>query len=388
MSLFLGIDDNNNKILHLTAGQTDISLMKSGILSTTVFHSSLTYLTFDTIDIQAVYNSRSYTHIEIDRNKAATLGSSNIGYFFIIRGNIYTAGSYLSRTSIWDSGRIAGILYQTSYGAWSDVYPNYGWSFSFTPSYTYNKFSIPGTYSLSDIVLVTINIEDNTYIPINLDSSGIQISKNYFLVGGKDLLNFKYINSQVINSIDPTGAFGSRIIQLVNASPSGTDLSIYSSSLSGLSEIRQGGKALFSNAYGALGMNYGGSASLTFPSYFASAHHTREFYRYASVSLASLNITDSSSFGIAFIETNYSPADASKPVAARTLIAGPCGWTQFSYDFDERKTPGGTLLVWYNVIVSYRVTDTAIEFRQYIRSYGNVDFTFSATYVNVVAFGI
>lgn len=386
MSLYIGKDGNGIPTLHITGGSTDLASMRAGVLDTTVFHSSLAYLTYEIIPITAAVYSSGYTFFTIDRNLSADLGTTNKGYFFIVGGTVYTGGSYLSRTSYWD-GRIVGIEGQDSYGAWSDVYPKYGWSFSFTPSYTYNKFGVPGDFSAVTNYLVAVNIVNNAYVPISLNTSGIHMSRTSFTVNGKELLNFKYINPKVINSVDPTGTFNTRQVQLVNLSSAGSTLGLTSSATTGIAEITQGTRAIFSNAFGKLGMHYKGNFSGSFPSYFASSGHTRDFYQYTSVTFSSLGITDLTNFGMAFVQNNYTPVDNSKPVAARTLIAGTCDWTTFSYDADERYTTSGTMLVWYRITLSYRVTSTGIEFRRHVTTYGNVSFTISAAYVSATVFG-
>ena len=386
MSLYIGKDAGGTSVLHLTYGNTEQNSMKTGILSSTVFHSSLPYLTYEVVPIVASSYSSGYTFFSIDRNIAADLGATNKGYFFITGGAIYTGGSYLARTSYWDGG-IVGIQRQVSYGAWSDVFPNYGWSFSFTPSYQYNKFGVPGNFSLVTNYMVVVNVVNDVYVPIPFDTSGINISRTNFFVNGKDLLNFKYINPKVINGIDPTGSFNSTQVQLINLGQVGSELGLRSSVTTGVAEITQGNRAIFSNAFGLLGMHYKGNFAGQFPSYFASAYHTREFYHYTSILFNSLGIAGVDNFGMAFIQNNYTPSNNSKPVAARTLIAGPCDWTVFSTDSDTRHTTSNTMLVWYNVYISYRVTSTGIEFMRRVVTYGNVDFTITTSYISAVIFG-
>ncbi len=44
MSFYTGKDNSNNAILHITKGGTPEVSMKSGVLSNTIFHSDLLYL--------------------------------------------------------------------------------------------------------------------------------------------------------------------------------------------------------------------------------------------------------------------------------------------------------------------------------------------------------
>ena len=226
MSLFIGDDNSGNPIVHMTSGTTTESSMKSGVNTSTIFHSSLPYLQqlhYEVVPFTEVNTGGQYSYA----SRSVTLSNAiidyiNAGYAFIVVVNTANSGGVNIALPVASSFTKTGaplVSKQTysksgySYG--STPYP-YQWSsFPDVPSYT-NKYmalenplasidsilltTTSSTYGTKDVVysayVIVYDMNEDGVISLNNGTNSISVSNNEFKIsstsyGEIDLANFK-----------------------------------------------------------------------------------------------------------------------------------------------------------------------------------------------------
>lgn len=226
MSLFIGDDNSGNPIVHMTSGTTTESSMKSGVNTSTIFHSSLPYLQqlhYEVVPFTEVNTGGQYSYA----SRSVTLSNAiidyiNAGYAFIVVVNTANSGGVNIALPVASSFTKTGaphVSKQTyskrgySYG--STPYP-YQWSsFPDVPSYT-NKYmalenplvsidsilltTTSSTYGTKDVVysayVIVYDMNEDGVISLNNGTNSISVSNNEFKIsstsyGEIDLVNFK-----------------------------------------------------------------------------------------------------------------------------------------------------------------------------------------------------
>lgn len=254
MSFYLGNDSNGNGVMHMTNSNTSVSLLKSGILSNTIFHSSLRYLTY------RIYNASNYidyflngwydtTSMEFSSECVNDIITNNACYAIIVNNQIVNYTDYYkAEIPIGSNIPIAvsiGTWYASnSYASGNQIYYD---DYTNTPAYGYRFKKLQGS-GKRNVQIVVFNVSRNgVYIMPNKDSSGIKMLSNDIAINGISLLNFKYVSSKILNGVDPIITNGSTTYQLVNSNIR-PPLSIISNSVK--SEITSGGIPIFSTLYG------------------------------------------------------------------------------------------------------------------------------------------
>lgn len=229
MSIFIGNDTGDVPIVHMTSSAVPEVGLKGGVLSSTIFHSSLPYLQqlsyevlphydFDTWSGQSWYASRSV------KLSAPIIDFILAGYEFIVIVNTVNAGnvniglpamSYFIKTGaphvVQDTSSRSGNVYGPSSNpsTWETA------DFTDTPSYTncylslYNPMSLEDgilltssstTYGPRDIVnsvsVLVFDMDQSGVIKTNTSTQYINISNSEFTIesgqyGAIDLNNFK-----------------------------------------------------------------------------------------------------------------------------------------------------------------------------------------------------
>lgn len=226
MSLFIGDDNSGNPIVHMTSGTTTESSMRSGVNTSTIFHSSLPYLQqlhYEVVPFTEVNTGGQYSYV----SRSITLSNTiidyiNAGYTFIVVVNTANSRGVNIALPVASSFTKTGaplVSKQTyaksgySYG--STPYP-YKWSsFPDVPSYT-NKYmalynplasidsilltTTSSTYGTKDVVysayVVVYDMNEDGVISLNNGTNSISVSNTEFKIssthyGEIDLVNFK-----------------------------------------------------------------------------------------------------------------------------------------------------------------------------------------------------
>ena len=248
MSLYLGKDNANNNILHITKGTSSEATMRSGIQSNTVFHSTLPFISVNLSDMGTLTNkgaSYIYDKIMIDTYPKG-------GYLYIVSIPsellTYFRGSK-SEPFVFLTYNISSYDHvDTNVGIST---PHYGVSPGSIRQYFYTNSSghIVNRSSATHIVLGTTKPIYNLFI-IRLAtlpslSGPINISSQVFKIGSYDLRNYRFLGPEDTNSYDPVVNLPGFSRRLVNSNGHvGSGVSIVSSPNH---EIHFGGNRIFSS---------------------------------------------------------------------------------------------------------------------------------------------
>ena len=246
MSLYLGKDNANNNILHLTKGTNSEAAMRSGIQSNTVFHSTLPFISV------ALSNIGTLTH----------MGSE---YFYNNNRTRITGDGYLYLLSIpselltyFRTEKPEPFAFLT-FNAFSydhidsrvmALSPHSGISPSASRQYFYTNSSghISPRENATHLLIGSSKPIHNVFI-IRLAtlpslSGPINISSQVFTIGSYDLRNYRFLGPEDTNNYDPVinmPGFSRRIIN--STGHVGNQVSIISSPNH---EIHFGGNRVFS----------------------------------------------------------------------------------------------------------------------------------------------
>lgn len=241
MSLFIGKDNSNNSILHLTQGATILTDMKNGVLSNTVFHSNLTYATWSRHTLTPVVRESGNTFLRLDANVAADIGYNRKLFFVVINGSMI---QYTTQALNFDN------IYWLRNGGWFGKWIGGGYSQyyeSATPYAGYIDYLPPNKANLAGSYLYVLNLTDSAYLGVPVYNTSIIINNGSIIVKGVDLLNLQYIAPKRINTVDTVFSFGNAEIQLINSNISGNErLEIISNSAE--SSIYKNRQVVFSSS--------------------------------------------------------------------------------------------------------------------------------------------
>lgn len=250
MSLYLGKDNANNNILHITKGTSSEATMRSGIQSNTVFHSTLPFISVNLSEMGTLTNKgASYTY----DNKITIETYPKGGYLYMVsipsellayfRGDKPEPFAFLTFNTFSYDHLESMVGFST---------PHHGVSPSGIRQYFYTNSSGHAVKrsSATHIVLGTRKLIYNLFI-IRLAtlpslSGPINISSQVFKIGSYDLRNYRFLGPEDTNSYDPVVNLPGFSRRLVNSNGHvGSGVSIVSSTHN---EIYFGGNRIFSSA--------------------------------------------------------------------------------------------------------------------------------------------
>lgn len=140
MSFYLGKDDSTNYILHTTNKQESEGAMKSGVLYSTTFHSSLPYLQIlyeDTINLRKDTYSNQYGSWY---RYSAMFSTESID--LILQGYLYSIIVNTANSGNQDCA-IPGMSYSYVSPSFDERFPSYGWGPTATPYHWTTKYPSP-----------------------------------------------------------------------------------------------------------------------------------------------------------------------------------------------------------------------------------------------------
>lgn len=226
MSLYIGNDANNTPVVHLTRTTESEAVMKSGVLSGTLFHSSLPYLQqvhYEDVTFYDITKGGQYPYAA----RSILLSDSLINYilagyeFSVIVSTANSGGVKVSlpvASSFVKTGA-PHVYKETSsrsgYSYYNSIQLASSGSVSEVPSATHRYLELRNPLSLLDSILlnsssatygnrdvvysasiIVYNMNSHGVIPYNSNTSNISISSNDFTInsvsnGSINLANFK-----------------------------------------------------------------------------------------------------------------------------------------------------------------------------------------------------
>lgn len=249
MSIYLGRDNDNKGIIHITKNENSVADLKSGILSDTIFHNNMPYFTYTLYPVtrtKSLPNMGNYYLFPINKSQY-----TNCVGFDVADSCLDGINESYIRTSeksfmLIDSNNNISTISPGNYG-FVKRYPldNIGNANSYVsnrpyPYANYMRMVIWGTSSI-DLKYIAIIERQN-----NLSSNGeilIKPSAKQFLVGNTDLYNLRFLN---ISSTPASSSFlqVSDNIALVDTSLSSDNIGLQLKS--GQNSILMGSNKLFS----------------------------------------------------------------------------------------------------------------------------------------------
>ena len=271
MSFYLGNDNSNNNVMHITKNGHSAADMRSGVLTDTVFHSDLPYITYSVYEaeeyvdyyLNGLHNTTSF---KMPSACVADILSNDKAYFVIVGTSVLlSCDSYIAKVPFGSNITVrVGIgtwYYSHGYAGAEQIYYD-DYVHTTTSGYLYKKIQGSGKRGIKVVVLNVTRT--GVYIPPVFTSTDILVKGSGILVKGIDLLNYKYISPAVVNSSDFVFSNTNSSFQLVNSVP-GSSLGLVSNSSK--TEISIDGKIIFSSLYAKRAV-YGNV------SYFSANYHS------------------------------------------------------------------------------------------------------------------
>ena len=296
MSFYVG-KPNNKSLCHVTNGNHNISTMRGAPFADTVFHSDMNYIQYEEYTLGngiattvSVWEKCGNLHYYGATKKIpyAAYAKMKAGYAYMI----LDSGGNFSFSGFTGGGTYAEDYCSVGSGCW-EVSPCWqtktSSSLGLLPVYapSQNKkltWSVMGTKITQYLyyegknnptTIIIFNFKyDGTFIPYPRPGNDVYINRSNFKVNGVNILNFKYVNFNVINNSDavakitypqagycaiPNGYFCDKYVvtdaaytinmQLINSRAKGAGVEIVSKP--GVSYIARGGKKIISSEFGA-----------------------------------------------------------------------------------------------------------------------------------------
>ena len=234
MSFYLGKDNINNNILHITSSSYSEDVLKSGVQSNTIFHTGISYPVAEIFELANVQSYSNGYHSGIVgmlpilaiTSIADRFNSGNIPICFIaVDGKLMHSHcmNYNMRSFIWD--------YMDTNSFPSSQYIGHS---SVIPSNTYKYKALGGiTGSSISIILTSLsyNIASGNIINTSVlfsTSNTISISASDMIIRGTSLKNAKFISLKSVSSskVFVGNASGDTLSVLNSTTPSSVKLSI------------------------------------------------------------------------------------------------------------------------------------------------------------------
>ncbi len=254
MSFYTGKYNGSFKC-HITKGQHDIVTMRGAPSTPTVFHTDIRYVDYVIEPLGASDGSISYY--------------TRTGYYYNMSANIknYIAAGYSFFVYDLSIQRYAyeGILIESQwYRSVNDMVQllDYYTDTTTRMNEDINAQRVYCKKNTSNLIFVFYGIKyDGT--KKNLLSQNrngeIKINNTMFNVGGYDVLNFPYMNPNVLNAVDKKiySSDGTFVVQLINSEPKGPGLNLISNKTE--TTIKAGGQTVITTAVGSSLIEFGES---------------------------------------------------------------------------------------------------------------------------------
>lgn len=215
MSFYLGSNSIGNKVLHMTKSVNTVEELKSGVLTNTIFHSDLNYVT-----------AKKYTGtilngmLTIDESLRAELNTR----IWII---VSASGAFINPYIQYDE--YSGV----SYGTWLTattmrLAANSGpvWTYlgsSYVPKFAWRSAPILDSTHNGECEIFTFSASETSFYPSVKLNNEIKVGQGIINIGGVDLTNVGYISRGILNNIDPQFTIQGIPIQITNVNFTASD---------------------------------------------------------------------------------------------------------------------------------------------------------------------
>lgn len=317
MSLYIGSNTNDDKILHITKGTNSPQDMKDGVLPDTVFHSSLPYFSIEKYEYTPNTLLPNWVSIDakgaftIDLGLAGRIFDQKLMYLILLDGIPYLKGT---RQRVMSSVEASTILHTWVRPA---VPVDSRDDISGSPSVNHTTYLVDVPFSVATLYVLN-------HVPVPTTSNDIIINSDMFIVNGINLFTYKFLATEVINTRDVSFMLSGKAFQVVNDPVSGitgTGVQLYSGATE--SFISLGGHKLFTTLANTLAVyrpssyytasipsTNGYTTSITIPEYDPSKAvmafvHAETTTDNCLTQLSVVNLTSTSSTEIFYISTYY-----------------------------------------------------------------------------------
>lgn len=203
MSLYLGDDNNSNKILHITSTVESVQSLKSEVLPSTIFHTDLQFVTGKVYNLPVTHTNNDYHTVSIGELSleavseiAIRFSGTKVPIVLVVADNkVYLGWSRINATDLfmWNYTDTQ-FLPNSAYLGHSAVIP--------TNSYRYK--CIAGTWSTLQIILTNLDydvlldsISVNSYFT---GPNSVNIGNNKVEVRGINLASIPFMTHKNIGS--------------------------------------------------------------------------------------------------------------------------------------------------------------------------------------------
>ena len=205
MSMFIGRDNSNNSILHITKGIRSLSELKSGILNDTVFHNDLPFyrykihkITGTNVKSGYVLGGASGNNWPINNDTGAIYSVRMFGMSQECANDVSSSYTNSDIIVMYLDSNYSEIGISSSDIAFIDYRTNLKYTIDYGITYCpvpyYHNHTMPCLWRNTHIVISYILV---LYSPSKLISgNGVKISKydNSFLIGNTDIKNLQFVS--------------------------------------------------------------------------------------------------------------------------------------------------------------------------------------------------
>jgi hypothetical protein len=327
MSFYIGKKDNGDSLCHITHGTHTIDEMKDGIISNTIFHSDVSYVTYDYYTITKVGTPNILVSLAADGSgtnfyrphavyslPTECLNKLIDGYAYFILTSIgrnmtsNIGASYpVLRFANFVSSQVQGNQIYVPRNFVSVTSGNIHWNDApGSPSSVYKYLAINNGYttSPSTLTLVVLNFKPNGVIdPLTKIGTATDIGNGKFVVNGIDLAKTKFLSKFEVNSsnynFDLGTNSGIRNMQMLNSTTYNQSVNISSNATA--TEVAIGGEKIIDSSITPIGLKIKSFNTTTVP----ATSYTSDGYN-VNYTLPSLTATQSCFIAIRFKGEAYS----------------------------------------------------------------------------------
>lgn len=225
MSLYLGKDNSEKSLFHITNSTYSKELLQAGNkLSTTVFNTSLGYPSFTLFEAYRISIWRNLEAKDQNDHYCAYFSQEAINFlldgiekqfFVIVDGELYSVNGSISNlnsifTQVFSPANIMWAPNDTD--AWGSAIANTNFNVLRLHYKNPNNKVLP-----TKVTLCVSDVKVNGVYTNFFNGNGITLSSNGLLVGNKNLSDYRYIIDSPINSVDTTYLSNGSYKQIVNS---------------------------------------------------------------------------------------------------------------------------------------------------------------------------
>jgi len=218
MSLYIGRDNSNDPIVHITNDELPQAAIAGDRLSTTVFHSKYQLFSCQMFNTVYLASGGNNSKVCLFEDEFYTLVDTYPGLrFFPILGGSTTQVKGMGRFNTYTV--VSAVMwYKTSSAAAGDNSTSTLYDRAMYPSSVYKYCRIHTGYTGSDVKILLTNFQNDGIIsPLAPLDSTVFVDNTDILIGQRSLKNTKYLSSEQLNTVDDVISTQGRNFQLINS---------------------------------------------------------------------------------------------------------------------------------------------------------------------------